>query len=272
MIYRFKKLALTCLLLPYTFNLFASEEIIKIGVRGYEYRFTLINTPDASAALIMAPGGRKHWNAEILSDGTVAYDDGKKNFQIEERKRFSDHGLIVAVIGQPDDIGTMYDDHRISTAHAEEIKLVADEIRRIANVPVWVMGHSMGGYSAANAAIRLGDTINGLVLANVVTEANEKWDTYETHPEGVLNMPLDQIQAPTLSITNLQDSCYATPPEGMRKVHAKLTNAKPAKLVELDDDSEGHSSCGSYGAHGYLGIREKVIKVITDFIHEHSKP
>ena len=61
---------------------------------------------------------------------------------------------MVAVIDAPSDQGDkMNAIFRMSKAHADDIGAVAAYLKKEKDVPVWVVGTSMGTFSAANGAI-----------------------------------------------------------------------------------------------------------------------
>ncbi len=95
---------------------------------------------------------------------------GRVNFLVRNRRRFVEHGFLVAVVDVPSDHTTGYGWSRTSKTHAQDVAGVIAALRREALVPVWVVGTSMGTISAANAAARLRvGGPDGLVLTSSVT-------------------------------------------------------------------------------------------------------
>ena len=59
---------------------------------------------------------------------------------------------------------------RMSGQHAADIEAVAAYLKKQADVPVWLVGTSMGTFSAARGAIA-GRNIDGMVLTSTITRS-----------------------------------------------------------------------------------------------------
>ena len=93
---------------------------------------------------------------------------GAGNFLVRSREKFAGNGLMVAVIDAPSDHGDSMDaTFRISEAHADDVTAVTAYLKTEMNVPVWLVGTSMGTFSAANGAI--GAQYRRLVLTSTIT-------------------------------------------------------------------------------------------------------
>ena len=94
---------------------------------------------------------------------------GAEGFLVRSRDKFADHNFMVAVVDAPSDqqqgMNPMF---RMSGAHAGDIGAVAAYLKEQADVPVWLVGTSMGTFSAARAAIAA-KGIDGLVLTSTIT-------------------------------------------------------------------------------------------------------
>ena len=86
----------------------------------------------------------------------------------------------------------------MSTAHADDIGAVAARLRAEASVPVWLIGTSMGTFSAAGGAIGARG-IDGLVLTSTITRAKPNWKIAASHPNGVASMALPRATVPPSS-------------------------------------------------------------------------
>jgi len=53
---------------------------------------------------------------------------------------------------------------RTSAAHAEDTKYVIAELRKMFDIPVWLIGTSMGTVSAANAAGEIGEGVRNIFI------------------------------------------------------------------------------------------------------------
>lgn len=125
---------------------------------------------------------------------------GSKNFLVRTRNLFAERGLMVLVPDAPSDLQSgMNAIFRMSADHATDISLLVDKIRRSVDVPVWLIGTSMGTFSAMNGAID-GKSINGLVLTSSITRAKPNWQIKDSHPNGIASMRTDAVKVPTLII------------------------------------------------------------------------
>ena len=77
--------------------------------------------------------------------------------------------------------------------------------------PVWLVGTSMGTFSAAGGAIASARNIDGLVLTSTITRSKPDWKIARSHRDGVASMALARITVPTLIVSHRKDGCDITP-------------------------------------------------------------
>jgi len=238
------------------------EGIVLQTPRGVRQPFLLIRVDSPKVAVILFTGG----NGALNLDGTVIRSS-TNNFLVRSRAAFARRGLMVAVIDAPSDNRKIGADFRISADHDSDIGAVVDRLRSIANVPVWLVGTSMGTFSAANEAIRLQDRIAGLALASPVTRSSKRWSVPGSYPDGVANLRLDEVTVPVLIAAHRDDKCRVTPPSKAKKLAAAFTASRNVAVKLFNGgDPQTSRSCGALSAHGYIGIEGKVVDAITDFI------
>ena len=115
---------------------------------------------------------------------------------------------MVAVTDAPSDRPQGLWNFRTSAAHAEDIKYVIAELRKMFDIPVWLIGTSMGTVSAANSAARLKEGgADGLVLTSTITKESR------VVTETVNSVRLKDIRVPTLVVHHKRDGCVVTPYE-----------------------------------------------------------
>ena len=120
--------------------------------------------------MILFAGG--HGGLGLKSASAMAWGAG--NFLVRTRDAFAAQGLMVAVIDAPSDQrGGMNAIFRMSGAHAQDIDAVAAYLKKEAAVPVWLVGTSMGTFSAAGGAIGA-KSVDGLVLTSTITRAKPR--------------------------------------------------------------------------------------------------
>lgn len=128
-----------------------SAELVFIRTpRGAKQSFILIKPDKPVAAVMLFPGG----NGALGLKSATAMNWGAGNFLVRTREQFAAQGLMVGVMDAPsDEQRGMNAIFRMSQSHADDIAAVAGYLKGQANVPVWVVGTSMGTFSAAEGAI-----------------------------------------------------------------------------------------------------------------------
>jgi pimeloyl-ACP methyl ester carboxylesterase len=231
--------------------------------RGVSQAFILIKPRDPAASVILFAGG----HGALGLRGASAMRWGTGNFLVRSRNVFAAHGLMVAVMDAPSDRQQgMNAIFRMGAAHASDIGAVAAYLREEADIPVWLVGTSLGTFSAAGGAIAA-SRINGLVLTSTVTRALPHWLIAASHPDGVASMALHQIGVPTLIVSHRRDECAVTPAADTAKLKMRLTSADRVQVVLVDGGDPPRSDpCEADSQHGFLGIESAVVAAIARFV------
>ncbi len=236
------------------------EEVKTIATRpGVTQAFLLVK-PDRQpvAAVILFAGGLGFLN---LSERGIGW--GAKNFLVRSRNLFAERGFLVAVVDAPSDAKSGHlSQYRLSDAHAQDMAGVVAFLKQIADVPVWLVGTSLGTLSAANAAARLKQGgADGLVLTATVTRPS--W----LRPYSVTDVNLHEISLPTLFVHHRNDACRATPYEDIPAVMQLLKRAPKVELLSFDGGAPPRSDpCEALSNHGFLGLEAAVVDAITAWI------
>jgi pimeloyl-ACP methyl ester carboxylesterase len=236
--------------------------------RGVKQAFILIKPSNPVASVILFAGG--HGALGLTSASAMRW--GKGNFLVRTRQMFADAGFMVAVVDAPSDrrhgMNAIF---RMSGAHARDIGAVADYLKKQKAVPVWLVGTSMGTFSAANGAIA-GRNVDGLVLTSTVTRSKPQWKIARSHRDGVASMPLSRVVAPALIVSHRHDGCEVSPAADAPKLKARLSHAKVTEIALLDGGAPPRSKpCEAKSQHGYLGIETKAVDNIARFIKAHNR-
>jgi alpha-beta hydrolase superfamily lysophospholipase len=122
----------------------------------------------------------------------------------------------------------------------------------------------MGTISATNAAVRLGNKIDGMVLTSSVSAPIRRLHDASS---GVLDLDLKAIAVPALVMASTHDACLASPP-GNADVIARRMTQSPRKAVKfIEGGSEPKSeACQPFAYHGYYGVEDKAVAAIVDFV------
>lgn len=231
--------------------------------RGVKQKFIIIKPDKPVASVILFAGG----HGALRLNGASSMGWGKGNFLVRSRDQFAAHNLMVAVIDAPSDQqGGMNAIFRMSGQHAQDIGAVAAYLKAQAAVPVWLVGTSMGTFSAAGGAIA-SKGVDGMVLTSTITRSQPHWKIAHSHPGGVASMPLGKITVPALIVSHKKDGCNITPAADAPKLRKALNSAKTVDVVLLDGGSPPRSEpCQAYSQHGFLGIEDKAVDVIAKFV------
>ena len=242
----------------------AADDTRTIPTRpGVTQSFLLVRPSGAPVATVVLFAG---------GNGLLALGSGKLglagNFLVRNRGRFAAQGLLVAVIDSPSDHPGGLDGFRTSAAHAEDVRAVIAALRQEANVPVWLIGTSMGTVSAANGAARLAaGGPDGIVLTSTVTRVGRE------RIETVGDVRLDEIRVPTLVVHHKNDACKATPYADSPSLLRDLKQAPKRELLAFDGgDSPRSGPCEAFAAHGYVGLDAEVVTAIVGWIKATPRP
>lgn len=242
----------------------SDDAMVELGTRSGVTQRILLKKPAAPQAnLILFAGG--HGNLDLRNNGDIGW--GKSNFLVRSRELFADNGFLVALVDAPSDRKThrgMLGGFRTSTEHAQDIAGVICYLREQAPVPVWLVGTSRGSTSAANAAIRITQGgMEGLVLTSGITRWDERGDN-------LLDMLLEDIKIPTLVVHHKGDGCPDTPYRGVKDIMERLKNSSNSEHISFTGGNAPVSRpCGPKSQHGFYGIEEEVVDVISQWIKRH---
>ncbi len=215
----------------------------------------------AKRAVILLEGGEGKVNIGGSADSPVINSQG---FLARSAQALADEGLLVALMDAPSDFADgLTLAYRTSADQATDVAAVVAWLQSKVSVPIWVLGMSVGTYSATNTAIRLGDEIDGYGVCSASTQPGGA----APHPNGILDLQLDQITVPSLVFGHQEDKCPGTPSSGVAKIVAALSNAKSVTdKIFTGGDPPKSSDCGPLAPHGYFGIESEVIPFVAKTI------
>jgi pimeloyl-ACP methyl ester carboxylesterase len=247
----------------------ASNALVSIRTpRGAAQALILIKPEQPIASVVLFAGG--HGRLGLRSASSMTWGAG--NFLVRSRDKFAAHGFMVAVADAPSDRPQgMNAIFRMSDAHAADIGAIAAYLEKQANVPVWLVGTSMGTFSAARGAIGASKRIDGLVLTSTITRSKPDWKIAQSHGDGVASMALHEIRVPTLIVSHKKDGCALTPAADAPKLSKRLTKSARVEIVLLEGgDPPLSDPCEAKSQHGFLGIEAQAIDTIARFIKANS--
>ena len=240
-----------------------SNELVKIETRsGVTQKFIIIKPSDPVASVILFTGGTgKIGLGSSFGKPTVK----SKGILAKTREDFARNGLIVALVHAPSDQQQKFGMNkilkgsnkpfRVSNKHVQDIKAVISYLKNEANIPVWLVGHSMGTFSVSNGTIHIKDGVDGLVLLSSVTRKPPKWKTFKAYPNGILTMDFDKITVPTLIASHKDDKCPGSPALDAPEIKKALVNSPAVEVVYFSGGKKpGSEPCHWKATHGFYGI------------------
>jgi len=262
------------------------SKLIQIETRpGIKQKFILIKPDNPVASIILLPGNNGRLELSGLF-GSISIGWLDKDFLVRNRGSFANDGLMVAVMDAPSDkqsggrdvlggvnvITQGKEMFRMSDEHAQDIIAVAAHLKKMAGIPVWLVGTSMGTISATNACIRSKGVIDGLVLTASKTQTTPEWGSiYKSHPHAIIDMELQKILTPTLIVHHKEDDCDSSLPEFVPKIKEGLTNAAKTEVAFFSGGKPTSTGCRPLTAHAFYGIDQDVVRTITSFILSNLK-
>jgi len=245
---------ISLLLMPLAAN--ADEEIVELSTREGITLNLLVSTPEASNgnALIMFPGGdgSNHFD---LKNGAIRHGS---NFLVRTIPDFTNKGFLVAVIGLPSDKPYGMDDNfRASDNHLQDITKVVQYILGKGYKSVFLVGTSRGTISAASLGAALKNSaVKGIVLTSTMKYASYlRW------------IPLKKNSYPVLILHHANDDCKETPYSDAYQLAKQYKNSPQVDFKSVSGGRPADSkSCEALSAHGFFGIEEKVVDMISSWV------
>ncbi len=228
---------------------------------GVTVRVLVIKPERPIATILLFPGGAGR--VSFQPDGSTGY----RGFPVRKPELFAQQGFMTAVINAASDAPAKHF-FRDTAAHADDIRHVIAFLRKEADVPLWLVGHSAGSTSVANAAIKLRD--EGSVGIVLISSENGKPDLRSGNLDG---LNIERITVPTLVVHHEQDECEYTLFINARRLMGRLKKAVKSELISFKGGGPASGDpCGSLHYHGFPGLEQDVAPRIAEWIKATLKP
>ena len=242
-----------------------AAEISRIELKprpGATMEVLMIEPKNPSAAVILMEGGPGH--SRVINSG--------RGFLSGTKEDFAEKGFIVAMPIAPSDQtdfrNGMTPDHRASGEHLQDINSVISFLKKKSNIPVWVVGVSLGTISAANYGINGNPPAAGIVLTSPITGPVRATSS----DVDITRTALNKIKIPLLVVGHEDDGCPGTPSAGAKDIAGAATSSRNAKvLIVSGGKDEGQNPCAPLTPHTFYGVEDEVVSAIADFIKSNSK-
>lgn len=234
-----------------------------LTVRSQPTNTLLREAPNGRAVLVLIPGGEGQigLKAESRLDAGVRSALGKAMYNMTDPSITSgsthvvlfDSPVLLPMKPQMPERGTR--DHMVRIESV--VRFYKDRFK----LPVWLMGHSNGGYSIAEFHKYLADEKKAGLVAGYVFSAGRDSSRFGAPP-----------QLPMLFMISANDGCQSTTPPGNQRIfeQVKAGNQAPSEFILIQGSSaDGGNPCLA-GTHMYNGAHAEVSAVLDRFITAHT--
>jgi pimeloyl-ACP methyl ester carboxylesterase len=185
---------------------------------------------DGRTALLLLVGG----GGDLALDERGCPHQLARNTLVRMQPLLLEAGLVTALVDAPSD--QRGEDglagFRAASEHAEDLGKVIADLRARTGAAIWLVGHSRGTISAANAAARLAGAVapDGVVLisAMMVGDASRRRPFVA---QTVFDPPIEAIAVPLLVVGHDADSCLRSPARLMNGITARTHGARQQAVV-----------------------------------------
>jgi hypothetical protein len=230
-----------------------NDRLVKIDTRpGVTVPFYYMKREGAKVSVVLLTGG----------GGGIGMKNGiptSNNFLVRSRDLFAANGFNVVVVGKPSDKDELDGSFRTSPEHIEDLRRVLAFVKNDADVPIWVVGTSMGTISAAALATVVNrKELNGIVLTSSVTQKKIG---------AVPEQKLELIRLPVMIVHHEFDECKICVPSEVSRIIRGLKNATIKKEVYVKGGADPKGDpCQALHWHGFIGMEKEVVDLISAWI------
>jgi alpha/beta superfamily hydrolase len=238
------------------------ESVVDLPTRpGVTERLIFISPDRPRAAVILFAGG--HGGLQISSRGRLGWGEG--NFLVRSRKLFASRGLAVVVLDAPSDRQRppYLAGFRQTPEHVADVEATIAWLRARLDVPVWLVGTSLGTFSAAYVGATAQPSPDGVVLVST-TLTHDRFAPVPTLPLGDLRMPV-------LVVHHREDQCRHSSIADLPVLMASLGTQAEREVVTFTGGTTTGDPCEADAHHGFAGQDAEVVSAIADFILRHAQ-
>ena len=238
----------------------AEEVLLHIDTReGVTVPVYRIQVDHPAATVVLLSGGPGGFGKVV---------DGKPssaNFLIRSRALFAKAGFNVVAMGKASDNADLTNTrNRLAPEHLQDIRAVVNYLKKEGDIPVWLVGTSLGTISATAAAISFGnDHLAGLVLTSSIVSRSKEG--------AVPTLDLASIRIPVLVLHNANDACKFCSPDEVPQIVRGLKSAPVVKQIMVSGGTGATGNpCDALHYHGYIGMEGAVVEQIAAWIKSPS--
>jgi hypothetical protein len=239
-----------------------NEELLILETRPGTTTRVLITKPTDSpkGIFIHLPGG----------EGFLVSPNG--GFYSAFRRQLAGLGYVTAIMDVPSDRSAglegqngQLERFRVTQEHTQDARVVANSLLSRWQVPLYIMGHSMGAISATHFGATLGDSrLKGVVLLSAPMERGPR----QSWPS-VSNARMEKIAVPALLVQHRQDGCPGTPFETALSYRASFSASPRVGFIEVNGGAPPTSTnpCVGNNYHSFTNIHGKVMEGVVRWLN-----
>lgn len=251
-----------------------SETVETIPSRGeYTQTFISIRVEGPRATLLLYPGNKGSFG--IFPNGSAQFD---MFFVFRARRLLAEQGFNVMALDAPSEWGPrgIWEKQRSPEFAAHNAAVIA-HARKQADVPVILMGGSVGAIAAAGVATQLKEKgADGLILLSPWMPPKDKWPIPNfvfSSDFAISSWPdLAAIKGPILVIHHLDDNCNFSLPEYVPNLVKALSAASPPEVIGLRGGAvPSGNPCYPNGLNNFTGMEREISDLIGNWIRKSLK-
>jgi hypothetical protein len=248
-----------------------SETVETIPSRGdYTQTFILDRVDNPLATLVLYPGNKGFLG--IYPNGSAQFD---MFFVYRARKLLAQQGFNIVLLDAPSEWGSrgIWEKQR-SPEYAAHTTAVIAYARKLADVPVFLMGASAGAIAATGVATQLKNNgADGLILVSPWMPPKDKWPIPNfvfSSDYAISSWPdLANIKGPILLVHHLDDNCNFSLPEYVPQLVTALSASRKPDVAGLRGGaSPSGNACYPTGWNNFTGMEREVAEVIGDWVRK----
>lgn len=245
------------------------ETVETIQSRGSHTQTFLLLKVDKPVATLLLYSGSKGY-VGIFPNGSAQFD---QFYVYRARRMLAQQGFNVLLLDAPSEWGSsgLWEKQRTPEFISHNAAVLA-HARKVANVPVFLLGHSSGGITAAAVATQLKDKgADGMILVSPWMPTKEKWPipsfVYSSDFGIASWQDLKAVNGPRLLVHHLDDDCNFSLPSHIPSLKAAFGSDIPLDVIGISGGvSPSGNPCYPTGRNNFNGLEREVSEAIGGWI------
>lgn len=230
--------------------------------------FLLLKVEKPVATLLLYSGNKGY--VGIYPNGSAQFD---QFYVYRARRLLAQQGFNVLLLDAPSEWGSsgLWEKQRKPEFIAHNVAVLA-YARKIADVPVYLVGHSSGGITAAAVATQLKDKgADGLILVSPWMPTKEKWPipsfVYSSEFGIASWSDMKDVRGPRLLVHHVEDDCNFSLPSYIPNLKAAFGANLPLDVIGITGGaSPSGNPCYPAGRNNFNGLEKDVSEAIGNWV------